>query len=414
MRSITATIRNESKAGLLPIDGDIVSILPMPNSGSKLLAINRGFEYCVARVDADLQLDARFGPDGTGFFNDTFSQEAFGFPAAASLELADGKLLLIGAFFDLVESLDSLALARYDPQGNPDAEFGDNGKIIVALPHHTGRRRHLSMQRAPAVQICRAPMIQADGSIVFFFLEVSDEHRDGRAFLIRLTAAGQLDTSFNGTGFAHVTYDGVEINPKGAWLQDDNKLLVYGGTQPDSTGHSTAIIGRFSADGSVDESFGAHGFVAMGTEGVVSRFTALLMDDQQCVVAIGNDDDRLLFTRLSADGTPDITLNRGQAQQLDLPIAVDRISGLKLQSGALVAIGTGYVPGNDDPQGLLLRLCENGTLDRTFAAGAGYRVAGRRSEYLDMEIESDGQIIVGGYAYDAGYVALLQRVPANG
>jgi uncharacterized delta-60 repeat protein len=257
-------------------------------------------------------------------------------------------------------------------------------------------------------------VVQADGKIVFFFLEVSDEYRDGRAFLIRLTAEGDLDPSFNAQGFTHVTFGEDELNPKGVWVQADQKLLVYGGTQPDAGGTSTAIIGRFNSDGSLDRTFNATGYVAVGTVGVVSRFTSLLIDAQQRIVAIGNDDDYLLMTRRLANGQADGDFNGGAPLVLDLPMAVQALPGLLEQDGALLVAGTcSTVDGRED-RGVLLRLLPTGELDSRFADGAGYRMAEQESEWLDLAIEPDGKIVTAGYAYEQGYVAWIQRVGKDG
>lgn len=400
--------------GPLQIDGDIVSLLQLPASDKKILAINLGFEYCLARVDGQLKLDTSFGPNGTGYLEDTFAEDSFGFPAAATVTLKGDKVLVIGAFFDLVTSIDYLALARYDQEGNVDGSFGNDGKVIVELPAagNFRRARQAGLQRTSGVQIGRDAVMQADGKILFFFLEVSEEHRDGRAFLIRLTAEGELDLTFNGQGFKHVTFGGLEINPKGVWVQDDQKLLIYGGTQPDQGGTSTALIGRFNADGTLDRSFNSTGYVAAGTDGVVSRFSSLLIDSSDRIVAIGNDDDRLLMVRRLANGEVDSEFNAGEVLMIDLPEAVVALPALQAQDDALVIAGTCYSEGEN--RGLLLRLTAEGTVDSSFADGTGYLVAEQESEWFDLAIEADGQIVTAGYAYDRGYQAWIMRVGQDG
>lgn len=414
MKSVTSRAANLLDDVVLPIEGDIASILQLPDSQQKVLAVNSGTEFTLARINADLSLDTSFGPDGTGYLEDNFSD--FGFGYAASVSLQGDKLLVVGGFFSFMDSLDYLALARYDMEGNLDTGFGDNGKIIVALPHHQGRARSLSRsaQRTPAIRMDHDPQVQADGKIVFFFLDIPPENRDGHAYLIRLTADGELDTSLDGQGIVHVTYQGSEINPRGVCVQQDQKMVVFGGTQRDGNGNTTALIGRFNDDGSLDESFAEDGFMALGSAGVRSRFTALLIDAQEHIVAIGNAGDQLLMARLSPEGIPDYAFNAGQARRIDLPVAVEELFALQQQGDALVVAGSCVVPDRNHLSGVLLRLCADGTLDSSFADGAGYHAADQRSEYLDVVIEEDGKLLVGGYAYDRGYVAWLQRFGVNG
>lgn len=402
------------KRGVLPINGDTAAILQLPDSDKKILAINLGSLYCVARVNTELELDLSFGPDGNGYIEDSFGD--FGFPAAATVSLQGDKLLIVGAYFDFFTSIDHLALARYDLQGNVDTTFGDNGKVVVTLPEAGRRRLQGRLRSGSNLQICRDPIVQADGKILFFLLEVSDADPAGRAFLIRLTADGDLDDTFNGRGFQHVTFGGYEINPSGVQLQDDQRILVYGGIQAGTQGTSTqnAVIARYDDQGGLDTTFNSTGFVTEGREGQVSRFTALLIDANKRIVATGDDGNELLMVRRLENGGIDPSFNKGLPAVIQLPVAVEILPTLQVQRGALVLAGTCYQRGTTTFRGLLLRLLPEGELDTSFADGQGFLVAEPASQWFALAIESDDQIVTAGYVYDQNYRAWIQRVGIEG
>ncbi|MDE1163921.1 MAG: hypothetical protein PW845_00720 [Pseudomonas sp.] len=394
------------------LDGEVVALLALPD-GKLMLGINLDGSFCIARLTADLQLDTSF--QEVGYFEDDFNDHAFGFAAVTHLALRGETLLVTAAQFDFFDWIDRPALASYTLEGEPDLSFGDHGKVVVELPDSTGKnRKRLRSSLTPV----GSPQTLDDGKILLFFLEVRDTNPDGSALLIRLNANGSLDDSLNGSGVVHVTFNERGVNPKGV-LTQGQKLLVFGGTQPvDSTGY--ALIARYDASGHLDTSFNDSGFVAVGIEGQVARFNSLLIDEDDTLVAVGNQGAQVLMAKRLPEGATDPDFNGGTALAFALPeldgegFDVDQLYAMRAHNRSLVVAGTGSLrSGPFQRKGVLLRLLPNGQLDGTFAGGHGYRIADIRSEYYDLLIEPQA-IVTAGYYVDDAYHAWVQRFGIDG
>ncbi len=394
---------------VLDIDGDIKAIAHLPDSGQWLLAIDSGFEFCIARLNADLTLDETFGTHGSGYFYDSFDPTGFGFNAVNQIAWVDGKILVCGAFFDF--DVDRIAVARYHADGQPDTGFNGNGKRIVELPHsprRQGKQRKGTLHSA--ISTPHQALVQADGGLLFFFLEVDDQHRDGRAFLVRLDANGQLDCGFNQQGFIHVQFDGQELNPRGVMLQGVD-ILVYGGTQPDEHGTGYGLMMRFDQQGHLDYTFNRSGYVVIGTQHARATLAQVSVDERGAIFVAGTLSSELLVTRRHSDGSPDETFNNGAPLLVALPFELQSVKAMSAQDDAMLIAASA---GAREYKGTLIRLRANGALDERFADGAGYLMAEQESEYLAMSLAPEDSIVTAGYVFNGGYYAWIRRFGRDG
>ncbi|EIK98097.1 hypothetical protein PMM47T1_02489 [Pseudomonas sp. M47T1] len=394
---------------VLEIDGDIKAIAQMADSGQWLLAIDAGFEFCIARLNPDLTLDDTFGDNGSGYFFDSFDPAGFGFNAVNQIHWVDDKILVTGAFFDF--DVDRIAVARYHADGRPDAAFNGNGKHIVELPHsprRQGKQRTGTLHSA--ISTPHHTQVQADGGLAFFFLEVDDRHRDGRAFLVRLDANGQLDPGFNQQGFVQVQFEGQELNPRGL-VQQGADLLVYGATQPDEEGSGYGLIMRFDPLGHLDRTFNGSGYVVIGSHAARATLAQVSVDEQGAIFAAGTLSSELLITRRHPDGSPDGAFNNGAPMLVALPFELQAVKAMTVQGDAMLIAASA---GAREYKGTLIRLRTNGALDERFADGAGYLMAEQESEYLALSLAPDDSIIAAGYVFNGGYYAWIRRFGRDG
>ena len=107
-----------------------VAVLP----SGQLLAAGRGgtsstgYDFAVARYNANGSLDTSFGGNGTGYRLTDFGHggdQAYGMSV-----LSTGKVLLVGRAESSSDALD-FALARYNADGTLDATFGTGGKVTT-------------------------------------------------------------------------------------------------------------------------------------------------------------------------------------------------------------------------------------------------------------------------------------------
>ncbi|MEI7991857.1 MAG: hypothetical protein WCH93_05425 [Actinomycetota bacterium] len=185
---------------------------------------------------------------------------------------SDGKIL-IGGFFDVVDSVIVRKIVRLNADGTVDNTFshqGLSGGIVNSI------------------------IVQPDGKIVaagsFTGFDPSGTPVTVNR-IARLNSDGTLDASFNHGGFGASEVKSVAV-------QSDGRILVSGDfTQFDPGGTPVTVnrIARLNSDGTLDTSFNHGGF-----NGVVRPM--LIQPDGNVVV--GGD-----FTAFDPSGTP-VTLNR--------------------------------------------------------------------------------------------------------
>lgn len=229
------------------------------------------YSIALARYNTDGALDTSFDGDGK-VTRDIVIGSGSETAVAIAQQAEDGKLL-VAAAAEMGAGTTDFALLRYNPNGSPDTSFGGgDGLVMTAI--QSGRNDVYGMALLP------------DGKIV-----LSGDSENGvtvNVALARFNADGTLDTSF-GTG-------GVVVGPEGssstvARLRD-GRLLV-GSYYEDDPSNALQLL-RFSADGTLDLSFGINGIARVPYDGD-SAFVALQRDGRALVA--GDDGDSVLVAR---------------------------------------------------------------------------------------------------------------------
>src|SRR5690606_23798176 len=95
-------------------------------------------------------------------------------------------------------------------------------------------------------------------------------------------APGDLDLSFNGTGYKRIIVPGGYDVPTAVAVQEDGKTVVVGWT---SGGLRNSFLVRFNTDGTPDATFGNGGKVITNVAGDNSRATGVkILADGKIVV----------------------------------------------------------------------------------------------------------------------------------
>ena len=150
-----------------------------------------------------------------------------------------------------------VAVVRLLPTGARDTTFGTNGVAIIDL--------------APAAGTVRDDVygltVDAMGRPILFASRKGEGTRtDQDRAVVRLTAAGALDTSFGTMGQHLLTIGALGDNPRNGLVQAaDGKIVMAGYTnQPTGVGNQTAnavVLLRLLDTGMPDTTFGASGIV---------------------------------------------------------------------------------------------------------------------------------------------------------
>jgi len=180
--------------------------------GSTKFILGNFFDYALMKFSQDGTIDTSFGENGTRFINITNQNIA---DTLSDIKVqSDGKILL-GGYTLLDTSNNVISIARMNPDGSLDTDFGTNGKTY--FPN-------------PLSNIFRLSVVsRADNKIVIGGeLEISN-NKDYK--LLFLNSDGSIDTDFGSTGTVIIDYNGNDFFYQLA-QQEDGKILATGRTGP--------------------------------------------------------------------------------------------------------------------------------------------------------------------------------------
>ena len=331
----------------------------------------------------------RLNPNGTEDLN--FSAaigNAFDNDAQIIEVQPDGKIL-IGGIFNSFNGNNISNIVRLNSDGTEDLTFSnnlgtgfsDNDDIIFSIKVQPNDNK-----------------ILVGGNFTTFNGVTTN-------FLIRLESDGQADTTFNST---------IGTNISGDWvrhieLQSDGKILIGGSGVAISSPNSGMV--RLNSDGTEDLAFTNNlgsGFFLPGTR----EFKVQPNDGKIVVIGSfvsfnGNNTEHIV--RLNSDGTEDLTfsnnLNNNETNIYSVAIQPD---------GKIVLVGGfDYFQGHSGLEGVI-RLNSDGTVDTDFANNVKH--PGNTIPIYDVEIQSDGKILLGGIVNNfMGYgTKALVRINSDG
>lgn len=316
----------------------------------------------LTRFNADGTLDTDFGDQGVARIN--FGQDSLDTGFAVALQ-ADGKILAGGAA--RMGTITNIGLVRFDSNGVLDVSFGDDGKVLIDLG---------------GLEYITDLGLQSDGKII-------GAGRFGNQFLvIRLNIDGELDDSFGDSGIVVEGFtENFRQEAFGVAVLGDDSIIVAGGGIRSGFGPgsgSTISLLKLTADGALDATFNATGKLALTIDGR-SWARSVAVDDLGRFVVAGfggaewNSEVAFLVARFNSNGSLDTTFGDEGRVITEFPAPYDReasIWSVALQGdGRIVAAGEAVQNVPNGLQGLLLvRYHQDGSLD-TSLDGADGRVA---------------------------------------
>jgi len=299
----------------------------------------------------------------------------------------DGKILLAGGgASDANDPNFGTRVLRLNPDGTLDAAFGNQG--IVRIDDGMG------------TDWCIA--VQPDGKIVIGTSVWASNATINTGMLYRLNANGTIDTTFGNGGSVP-----TPCTMKSMSLESNGDILVAGNNQ------TTLMVVRYLADGTADASFGADGqtivaqnyyyptlhVLAGGADGrLVLAGTYSVLDPVSYSLA----GFKSFITRLNADGSPDLTLNRGSPITRD--VSGNTTTAALLPDGSILTANTGSTL-------TLTRYNFDGSLDLSFGDnGTSTDSLGNNfsSGPIEIALRSTGEIVVGGFTQDVTSGGLVE------
>ena len=278
--------------------------------------------FAVARLQPRGNLDPNFGTDGVAIVG----------PPGAQLEAMalqpEGELVLAGSM--PAGPRRAVLVMRLLADGTPDPGFGNGGAVDSRAAKLAGRARDV--------------LVLPDGRIAL--AAAVERGRAARATFLaaRLTAAGAFDPSFDGDGVARVTTTSRRMRGGGAAalaLGRDGRLIL-GGTARGGGGREDATVVRLNPDGS---SGGVNRLI--DSRGRSLRIAAMRRDARGRLVLAGRASGLgAAVLRLRATGRRDRSFGAGGMSAGLLPRT--RPSALALRrDGDIVLAGTARIGRRD-------------------------------------------------------------------
>jgi uncharacterized delta-60 repeat protein len=262
---------------------------------------------------------------------------------------AGNKPILIGNVTNAVSGTSGpdIGLIAYNANGSQDATFGLNGIKSFSAG---------SFDKANAVAV------QSNGKIVVAGAS------EGELALLRYNSDGTLDNAFGVLGLSTLGIGGYEIEATSIVIQTDGKIVATGLKYDFFYGDYYAILARFNANGTLDNTFnaGASWVDLPISTGYVGKSLAL-QPDGKFVIACSNLNvpGNFLIVRCNANGSMDNTFDTDGIVNTNVGTATSFANSLALQPDGKIVV-CGAAKDNAFDVMAMCRYNTNGSLDNTF------------------------------------------------
>jgi uncharacterized delta-60 repeat protein/uncharacterized repeat protein (TIGR02543 family) len=232
-----------------------------------------------------LALDTTFGASGKCVFSFGSGDS----DVAGAAVQTDGKIVVAGSAFNGTNY--DFALARLSANGTLDTSFGTGGKVVTPI--------------GGGNDFGRAVAIQSDGKIVVAGTVYSTINESNVA-VARYTAAGALDSTFNGGGIRSIPFAAGVDDARALAIKADGRIVVSGSGQNGAT--KDVIVAQLTSAGALDATFNATGKVTTSFSSGDDEANAVLIQANDAVVVGGSlksgDSQAMLLARYASGDPP--------------------------------------------------------------------------------------------------------------
>ena len=286
-------------------------------------------DFALARYTADGKLDSTFGVNGLVTTDINYNDRA------TSIALQGDKIVVAGFDYDSVSERVAIALARYTADGMLDASFGKNGKVTT---YFNDGGDYFTHNHTYSYSIA----MQGNRIIVGGYTAVLDGQDEDFA-LARYTADGVLDPTFGVNGLVTTDFRDFDYDRGTSLVLQENKILLAGTTGEVDMDYSHFALARYTADGTLDSSFGVNGKVTTDFTGD-DRANSIALQGDKIILAgyageynAGYSSDFAL-ARYTADGKLDSSFGVNGKLTTDVT-NIDILQAIIVDHNNLYAVG---------------------------------------------------------------------------
>jgi uncharacterized delta-60 repeat protein len=338
----------------------------------KIVVAGGSGDYRAFRFNSDGSPDNTFDGDGLLILSGGYGAQTFDDLALA----ADGNIVFAGV--GAINFSRQYVFSRIKPDGTADLNAGGDGLVVATI---TGSN-----------DVSRDIAVLPDGKILLGGYTNSTSNTNLFA-LLKLNANGSVDNSFNGDGKYTHEFAGNNAFANSIALQTDGKIVLAGYVS--SIGNDRFAVLRLNANGDPDNSFDGDGQLILDVQGQVRK--AIIQPDGK-IILVGTSNGKATVARLNADGTPDNSFGINGVATVNTTASSSGTSVALQTDGKIVVAGSDFSLSNS--QALVARFNVDGSPDNSFN-GDGILTSLLNSNSTAVNgvaIQSDGKIVIGGYA----------------
>ena len=357
--------------GIAKVDFDFRSdigndVAVQSNGKIIVLATSTGLAS-MARLNSNGSLDLSFLGTGTVMFRPT------GDETIASVAIApNDNIVVLG--YGLFTPIDPdprriMFVVQFNRDGYGDSSFGSRGVVGISVG---------DLARASSVAV------GSGGNI--FVAGTTKTGSSTSSVLVKLSASGQFDTTFDGDGIRIDPLPGVgDIAVTDLALQNDGRILVSA-----RLANSGSVM-RFGPDGGLDATWDGDGI--LNSPDFSPNSISISSSDK--VSLAGASQDRFAVARLLSNGAPDIAFSLDGRTITTFGASYDLGEDVLQQpDGKLLVVG------RSEYSALVLRYLANGQLDTSFSSDGKFTFdfdpRNESSIARAVALQRDGKILVAG------------------
>ncbi|MCY4495566.1 MAG: hypothetical protein OXB92_17110, partial [Acidimicrobiaceae bacterium] len=306
-----------ARANAVAIDGDgkiVVAGYATDNNNTPSVTTDDHKNFTIVRLNTDGSQDVSVTPDlGAGAADEAF---------AVAID-SNGKIVTAGYLHNGTD--DDFAVYRVNSTDlSADTAFGDTMDINGVM---TGTGLVTTGLGAKSVDRALALAVQSDNRIIV----VGSASQQTTAPVVRYTDAGVIDATFSSDGLAPVQFPGARNAVFNAvTVQSNNKIIAagYAVTRDSGPRISDIAVARLSANGNLDTQFGGSGMVRTNATGGADQARAVGLDSRNKIIVTGTADNAWDSKNSATPNNKEYLL----ARYLGQGPASAELSGLTLQT----------------------------------------------------------------------------------
>lgn len=327
--------------------------------------------FCLSLSVHSAELDESFGTDGkiatsVGNYND----QAY----AIALQ-SDGKIL-VGGSSSNGSDLD-FAVVRYKRDGSLDTSFNYDGTVTTQVGRDDDE--------------IAAIAIQEDGYIIAAGYSIQDNKRDFA--LVKYAPDGQRDSSFGLDGIVITEYGSMDDEITAVAVDDEGRIVIAG-YSTGTTGRAV-VVGRYLANGDLDNSFGYQG-VSLAGIGEDALARSIDLDNDGRIIITGSyyfeERTEIMVLRFNETGELDTSFGEDGIAFTNYTQDVTEGYGVKLHdNGAILVAGSVGSPGELDSA--LFYFTADGQPQTGFGDNGMLEIAASLEDDMALAVDIDGNTV---------------------